>query len=100
MSREETIKLLTEIAHLFPRFASSEEDKTLKIDLWTEAMEELSYADMHTALMKYTRSNNKGFAPSVGQLIELTKPEEDSVLPRDHVYFAPETMLTSDGESE
>lgn len=87
MSREETIKLLTEIAHLFPRFVNSEEDKKLKIDLWTEAMNELSYTDMHTALMEYARSDNKGFAPSVGQLIELTKPEEDPLLPRDHVFM-------------
>ena len=84
MTREETKMLLTETAHLFPRFANPDEDKKLKVDLWTEALEEYDYESLHAALMSYARNESKGFPPSVGQLIELTG---DPLLPRDHEYW-------------
>lgn len=87
MTRDETKKLLTEISHLFPRFEAVNEDKTLKVDLWTEALGEHGYEEMHQALMRYVQGENKGFAPSIGQLIELTKPEPDPFMPKDHVFM-------------
>ena len=93
MTREETKKILSEIAHLFPRFAIQDENKTLKADLWTEVLEDMEYGEIHKALMKYARSEERGFAPSAGQLIELTKPEEDPLRPKDHEYFTPEDIF-------
>ena len=87
MSREETVRLLTEIAHLFPRFVNADEDKKLKIELWNEALGTWDYQQIHNALMIYVQTEDKGFAPSVGQLIELSKPESDPLLPRDNVFM-------------
>lgn len=71
MTREETKRLLTEIAQLFPRFVNQDEDKKLKVDLWAEALGEYEYARMHEALMAYVRTESKGYAPTAGQLIDL-----------------------------
>lgn len=82
MTRDETTRLLTEIAHLFPRFVNTDEDKRLKVDLWNEVLQDETYQEIHDALVEYTRSDNKGFAPTAGQLIELT---QDPLCPPDHV---------------
>jgi hypothetical protein len=82
MTRDETKKLLKEITVLFPRFMGNDEDKTLKVDLWNEVLQDDTYSEIHDALVEYTRSDNKGFAPTAGQLIELT---QDPLCPPDHV---------------
>lgn len=82
MTRDETTRLLTEIAHLFPRFVNTDEDKRLKVDLWDEVFQDEPYDMIHSALMDYARGDNKGFAPAPGQLIELTI---DPLCPPDHV---------------
>ena len=87
MTREETKKLLSEIAHLFPRFVIQDEDKKLKADLWAEALIDAEFSDIHLALIEYAKEDNRGFAPSVGQLIALTVPEPDPLLPKDHVFL-------------
>lgn len=71
MTRDETKKLLKEITVLFPRFMVNDEDKTMKVDLWAEVLQEEDFVKMHEALIKYSKSSNNGFAPSAGQLIEL-----------------------------
>ena len=87
MTRDETKIVLKEIANLFPRFAVEGEDKTLKVDLWTEALDGLSYEEIHKAIIAYSKSPNKGFSPTPGQLIELTKEEQDPLLPKDHEFL-------------
>jgi hypothetical protein len=87
MNRDETKRLLTEIAHLFPRFVNADEDKKLKVDLWAEALEAYEFSEMHKALMTYVQDESKGFPPSVGQLIVITRPEPDPLMPKDHVFM-------------
>ena len=87
MTRDETKTVLKEIACLFPRFAVEGENKTLKVNLWAEALSDMEYADIHKAIILYSRSANSGFAPTAGQLIELTKEEEDPYRPKDHVDY-------------
>ena len=90
MTRDETKTVFKEIANLFPRFAVEGEDKTLKVNLWTEALEDMKYEEIHKSLIRYARTANKGFAPTAGQLIELTKEEPDPFLPPGHEYYPPE----------
>ena len=87
MTRDETKKILTEIACLFPRFAVEGENKKLKVDLWTEALKDAAYDDIHGSLIKYSQSSNRGFAPTAGELIDLTIPFTDPLFPDDHVYM-------------
>ena len=87
MTRDETKVALKEIANLFPRFAVEGENKTLKVNLWTEALDGMTYEEIHKAIIAYSKTPNKGFAPTPGELIELTHEEEDPYLPKDHVDF-------------
>lgn len=77
MTRDETKLLMKEVAVLFPRFINQQEDRTMKVDLWTEALRDDDFQKIHEALIEYARSDNKGYAPSAGQLIELMKKNED-----------------------
>jgi len=81
MTRDETKRLLKEVACLFPRFAVEGEDKTLKVDLWTEALSHYEYKDIHQSLIDYSNDQNGGFAPTTGQLIELIDDRVDYLHP-------------------
>ena len=76
MTRDETKILMKEIAVLFPRFINQQEDRTMKVDLWTEALKDDDFQKIHDALIKYARSDNKGYAPSAGQLIQITREND------------------------
>ena len=90
MTRDETKKLLKEITLLFPRFMESKEDKTMKVDLWTEVLQDTDYKKTHGALIKYSQTANKGFAPSAGQLLELIDedvPFSEPYLDDEHEFW-------------
>ena len=69
MTREETKKLMNEISTLYPRFVSSNEDRKMKVDLWSEVLEKYTYEEIHRGLIYYA-SKNPIFPPSPGQLID------------------------------
>lgn len=75
MTRDETQKLLAVIGATYPNFKP--EDKTATVNAWSIFLEEYSYIDIELALKTYVKQGSKGFAPSVDQLISLTRKAEE-----------------------
>lgn len=76
MTRDETQKLLAVIGATYPNFKP--EDKTATVNAWSIFLEDFDYKQIETALKTYVRNNEgKGFAPSVDQLIHLTRKVEE-----------------------
>lgn len=90
MTREETGDFLDELQALYPNVVRQDSNLDLMLNLWEEALKEFSYEDIHKALQDYFRSDRKGYVPTAGQLIELTLPEADPLMPKDHEYWGEE----------
>ena len=73
MTRDETIALLREMRELYPD-TPPPSDIALQVELWAEALRDEDYATVHRCLLDYFRTDNRGFAPKVGQLLSL-RPE-------------------------
>lgn len=71
MSREDTAKILSVISMTYPNFKV--ENKTQTLDAWTWALEEYSYEQIQLALKMYINTSGSAFAPSVAELIQMTK---------------------------
>lgn len=68
MSRDETKKLLFLIENSYPNFKVK--DASL-VDTWFIQLREDDYKVMETALVAFNRTNTTGFAPSIGQLVDI-----------------------------
>ena len=68
MTREDIQDLLAMIQGAYPNFNPA--NKTATINAWTMALEDCSKNQIALAFKAYLRTNNSGFAPSPGQLIE------------------------------
>lgn len=84
MTSHDTGIFLNELYALYPNGIRDSSDFALVGSMWEEALKDYEYAEIHTALQKYFQNDTKGYVPTAGQLIELTKPEEDPLLPKDH----------------
>lgn len=82
MTREETKKIIMVMAASYPNYKPL--DISMTVDAWQMMLEEYSYNEIALALKAYITSDNSGFAPSIGQLIEklhiITDPQEMSEL--------------------
>lgn len=75
MNRDETKKILMVISATYPNFKIG--DKTQAIDAWHFMLSDYSYNDIAVALKTYIATSGSAFAPSVSELIAMTrKPAE------------------------
>jgi hypothetical protein len=78
MTRDETVAILRAIAASFPTFKPM--DMTETVNVWHAMLEDQDGKLILAALKTYIRTNVTGFAPSIGQLMEiamkLTSPDE------------------------
>lgn len=75
MNRDETKKILMIISATYPNFKIG--DKTQAIDAWNFMLSDYSYNDIAVALKTYIATSGSAFAPSVSELIAMTrKPAE------------------------
>ena len=68
MTRDETKKLVMTISAAFPNY-KPDVPMSIVIDLWATQLEDCPYEVAMKALSDYIRSDTKGFAPSVGQIV-------------------------------
>ena len=68
MTRDETKKILMIIQTSYPNWHPA--DLTFAIDTWNVMLSEYSYGETAEALKAYVLSDTKGFAPSIGQLVD------------------------------
>lgn len=71
MTRDETKKLLMIIDASFPQFKI--DDLTATLNAWSLVLESYQFADMQEALVAFITTDDKGFAPSIGQLISMSR---------------------------
>lgn len=69
MTRNETKEVVMAIYNLFPNWKPS--DLSFTVDTWNVFLAEYDKKEVQVALATYVKSNTSGFAPSVGQLIQL-----------------------------
>jgi len=67
MTRDEVKKLIMIITYTYPNFKP--ENMSLAVDAWYEHLKDDDYGTIAVALKQYNRTNNTGFAPSIGQLL-------------------------------
>ncbi|WP_181444518.1 replicative helicase loader/inhibitor [Bacillus sp. 03113] len=72
MTREEAIKILQRIAATYARFDLSD-DKN--VDIWLEALEDMSYPLVRARLKEHTRL--KIFPPVIAEIAAYDAPEND-----------------------
>ena len=70
MTREETVKILMNIECSYANWKPSA-DRGFMVDVWCDDLSEYTYEQVYTALKAYKATNTSGFAPNVGQLIEM-----------------------------
>jgi hypothetical protein len=70
MTREETKQLIMRIGSLYQNWKPQVELQYV-IEAWFEVLEPYSYQQCRTALLSFSATDTKGFAPSPGQLIEI-----------------------------
>ena len=67
MTRDEAKKVVMIIDAVYPNW--NPEDLTFTVNAWATMLKDYAYADIEQALRTYISTDTKGFAPSIGQLI-------------------------------
>lgn len=67
MTRDETVKVLMMIQAAYPNY--NPPDKTVTVNLWNGMLQDYSYEQVSAAIKAYIRTDQKGFAPSVGEVV-------------------------------
>lgn len=68
MTHDETKLIIRSMMAAYPNFKPDNIAETIAV--WELMLKDKSYKEMEVALMQYIRTNNSGFAPSIGQLME------------------------------
>lgn len=78
MTRDETKKIIRIMTDSYPNYKPDNLSET--VDTWCLMLNEYTYNQIALALKTYILSDNKGFAPSIGQLIDkvqnISQPQE------------------------
>ncbi len=69
MTRDETKKIIRIMCDCFPYFKPNNISEI--IDVWNTMLSEYTYTQISLALKSYVLSDTSGFAPSIGQLVDM-----------------------------
>ncbi len=75
MTREETVKIIRIMVDGYPNYKPNNISET--VDVWNMMLEEYSYQQVSAALKEYILTEKTGFAPSIGQIANMIKAQED-----------------------
>jgi len=70
MTRDETKQILMRIQSTFPNW-KPQSDLRFVVETWHEYLCDYGYEQIRAALKAFTMTDSSGFAPTVGQLIEI-----------------------------
>lgn len=68
MTRDETIEILMVVQAAYPNYKPH--DKTVTVNLWYEMLLDYSYQQVGAAVKAYIRTDKRGFAPSIGDIVD------------------------------
>lgn len=74
MTREETKKIIRIICDSYPNYRPSNLSET--VDVWSSMLDSFSYQQISVALKAFILTDTSGFAPSIGQLVQMIKKAE------------------------
>lgn len=94
MTLKETFMIIAAIQAAYPAFNPVSKEATAQ--LWSEMLEEYSYEDVSTALKVFIMADTKGFAPSIGQIVDCIHKSR----PRAHLDALEAWSLVSDAISD
>ena len=77
MNREQTKDIIGAMIIAFPNYKPDNLAGT--IQMWSKMLEEYTYEDTLLALETYIKGNTSGFAPSIGQIINLIHEKSEIV---------------------
>lgn len=78
MTRDETKNLIRAICALYPNWKPGNISET--VDVWAVMLDDIPYSHAQKALKVFSRTDKSGFAPSIGQLINIMKPPAENAL--------------------
>ncbi len=70
MSRDETKQILMRIQSTFPNW-KPQSDLRFVVETWHEYLSDYDYEQVRAALKAFVMTDSSGFAPSVGQIVEI-----------------------------
>lgn len=68
MTREETSKILAVIQAAYPNY--NPPNKTVVVNIWHMMLGDFTYEQVAAAVYAFIRTNKKGFAPSIGEIVD------------------------------
>ena len=85
MTVKEATKLCFVVQKSYPKYFEkyNKDDTQVMIDMWTKVSEGYSYEQMNAGLIQFMRSDDKGFPPTVGQVIsqvERLRPQDATAM--------------------
>lgn len=75
MTREQVQELLATTQVAFPNF--NPKDKKATTNLWFMMLSDYTYEQISLALKEYILTEKAGFAPSIGQLVNMVKVQKE-----------------------
>ena len=69
MNRDDVKKIIGVMVTSYPNYKP--QDMKMTVDIWHEMLQEYEASDVFMALKSYIASDTSGFAPSIGQLINM-----------------------------
>ena len=75
MTKEECGKFLNELIHLYPSSLRQGVDHKTLFELWYEVLCDYDYKKIHSSLIRYFQEDQRGYAPTAGQ---LTADDDDN----------------------
>ena len=76
MTREETKKIIRIMCDSYPNYKPANISET--VDVWTAMLDGFTYQQISYALKAFILSDTSGFAPSIGQLVQLIRKADES----------------------
>ena len=77
MNLSETAKIIKIMTLSFPNYKPEDMEGTLQV--WQYMLKDYTYNDINMALETYIQGNSSGFAPSIGQIINLIHEKSEIV---------------------
>lgn len=78
MTRDETKTLIRAICALYPNWHPENLSET--VDAWAAMLDDIPYEQTQHALKTFSRTDKSGFAPTIGQLMNIMKPPAENAL--------------------
>lgn len=85
MTVKEATKLCFVVQKSYPKYFEkyNKDDTQVMIDMWAKVSEGYSYEQMNAGLIQFMRSDDKGFPPTIGQVInqvERLRPQDATAM--------------------